>query len=299
MVAAREGRLERGRLAGREARERLVETLEHVARADLVADAGDVVDLLVADGGGQVDDDEVALGGRAVDADQRAEALAQGVEAGGDVLVGDLDVVDRDGDAVERRDGDLGADLDLGGEVQLTLLAGGRSGQAGDLGDLDLGLAQGAQLVLADGLGVEAGQALVDRVLEDGGATDALVDDARRHLALAEAGDDDVLGDVLVRVIDARLELVVRHLDGQLDLGGLQGLDGALHFDGLQLIGAGAGDSGDLRWFRAARRRPHPEKGPDDRTLATLDLTPRGAAVPSQQAVGPPTPLTVRRPRPP
>ena len=67
VVAAREGRLERGRLAGRQARQRLVETLEHVARADLVADAGDVVDLLVADGRGEVDDDEVALGGRAVD----------------------------------------------------------------------------------------------------------------------------------------------------------------------------------------------------------------------------------------
>ena len=172
-----------------------------------------------------------------------------------DVLVGDLDVVDRDGQAVERRDGDLGTDLDLGGEVQLALLALRRGGQAGDLRDLDLGLTQRAQLVLADGLGVEAGQALVDGVLEDGRAADALVDDARRHLALAEARDHDVLGDVLVRVLDARLELVVRHLDGQLDLGGLQGLDGALHFDGLQLIGAGAGDSGDLRGVRAAHRR--------------------------------------------
>ena len=62
-------------------------------------------------------------------------------------------------------------------------------GQAGDLRDLDLGLAQRAQLVLADGLGVEAGQALVDGVLDDGRAADALVDDARRDLALAEAGD--------------------------------------------------------------------------------------------------------------
>ena len=218
----------------------------------------------------------------------------------GDVLVGDLDVVDRDGDAVERGDGDLGADLDLGGEVQLTLLAGGRGGQAGDLGDLDLGLAERAQLVLADGLGVEAGQALVDRVLEDGGATDALVDDARRHLALAEAGDDDVLGDVLVRVIDARLELVVRHLDGQLDLGGLQGLDGALHFDGLQLIGAGAGDSGDLRWFRAARRRPRPVKGPTTARWRPSTLRHGGRRSQASRLWDRPrSPVSDRGPRPP
>ena len=38
------------------------------------------------------------------------------------------------------------------------------------------------------------------------------------------------------------------------------------------LIGAGAGDSGDLRCFRAARRRPCPGGGADDRTLATLDV---------------------------
>ncbi len=108
--------------------------------------------------------------------------------------------------------------------------------ELGDLHDLHVGLAERTDVRLRHGLAVEAGQRLVDRVLKHGPAADALVDDACRHLALAESGDGDLLGDVLVRVIDARLELVVLHLDGQLDLGRVQGLDGALHFDDLQLL---------------------------------------------------------------
>src|SRR5690606_34583060 len=239
VLAAGERRGERRRLVGREAGERLVEALEHVARADLVADAGDRVDLLAVDLGLEVEHDEVALGGRAVHAHEGAEALAQRVEALRDVLVGDLGRLDRDAQRVERGQRDLGADLDLGGEDQLAL-----AGLRRDLGDLDLGLAERAQALLAGGLAVEAREAVVDGVLDDGAPADALVDHARRDLALAEAGDVHLLRDVLVGVLDARLELVVLHLDGQLDLGGVQGLDGALHFDGLQLIGAGRGRPG-------------------------------------------------------
>src|SRR5450830_1267558 len=264
VLAAREGRLERRRLAGGQARHGLVEALEQVAGADAVARPAHRVDGLAVDRGLEVEDDEVTLGGGPVDADERAEALAQRVEALGDVLVGHLDVVDRDRDRVERRDGDLGPDLDLCGEVELAVSARGGALERGDLGDLDRGLTHRAQLVLADRLGVEAREPLVDRVLDDRDATDPLVDDARRDLALAEAGHGDLLGDVLVRVVDARLELVVRHLDGQLDLGGVQGLDGALHFSGLQLLGAGAGDSGDIRGvLRRAVPGPEVRRGPD------------------------------------
>ena len=77
--------------------------------------------------------------------------------------------------------------------------------------------AEEAQLVLGDGGAVEAVEALVDRVLEHGGLADPLVDDGRRHLALAEARHVDLLGDVLVGVGDAGLELLGRHRDGELD----------------------------------------------------------------------------------
>ena len=60
-------------------------------------------------------------------------------------------------------------------------------------------------------------------------AADLAVDDRGGHLAAAEAGDVDLLGDLLVRRVEARLELLEGHLDGQLGPGRAQGLDGALH----------------------------------------------------------------------
>ena len=118
-----------------------------------------------------------------------------------------------------------------------TVLELGVSGAIGHLRDLDLGLTQWTQLVLAHGRAVEGRHAVVDGVLEHGCAPDPLVDDARRDLALAEAGDRDLPREMRVGVVDARLELLVRHLDGHFDLGGVHGFDGALHFDGLPVLG--------------------------------------------------------------
>ena len=70
------------------------------------------------DGGGEVDDDEVALGRGAVDADQRAEALAQGVEARGDE-----DSDGSDGDEGDKDDEDGAADG--GGAMDDESAAGG------------------------------------------------------------------------------------------------------------------------------------------------------------------------------
>ncbi len=64
-------------------------------------------------------------------------------------------------------------------------------------------------------------------MLENGTPTDALIDDRRRHLALAEAGDLDILRDVLVSVRDARLEFVGGDREQQLDAGGAELLDSA------------------------------------------------------------------------
>ena len=96
------------RLVGRHADEGLVETLEHVLAADLVGDAGDLVDLLAVDLGRQVDGDEVAVLDRPVDALERAEAGAQGVEALLHVLVGDRGLVDGQLDVGEVGQLDLG-----------------------------------------------------------------------------------------------------------------------------------------------------------------------------------------------
>ena len=86
---------------------------------------------------------------------------------------------------------------------------------------------ENAKLVRLDGLAVERVEALADRVLDHCGATDALVDDRRGNLALAESGDLHVLRDVLVSVSDARLELIGRDRDVQLDPRRGELLDGA------------------------------------------------------------------------
>ena len=165
--------------------------------------------------------DEVAVGGGPVDVDEGREALAQRLHLLLDVLVGDLDVLDLRLDAVVGGDRELGLDVDLGGELQHVVVV--------ELGDLDLGLRERLERVLLQRLDVRLRQQLVDRLVEDGRAADLPVDHGRRDLAAAEAGDVDLLGDRLVRRVEARLELLEGHLDGQLGPGRAQGLDGALH----------------------------------------------------------------------
>jgi hypothetical protein len=82
---------------------------------------------------------------------------------------------------------------------------------------------------LSDGGTVETVEAFVDGVLEDRRLADALVDDGRRNLALAEAGDVDVFGNVTVCVGDAGLQLLRGHRNGDLGARGAQLFDRGLH----------------------------------------------------------------------
>ena len=77
--------------------------------------------------------------------------------------------------------GDLGPDVDLGGELQRLAV--------GELGDLHLGAAERLDLVLADGGEDLLRDRLLHRLVEHRAPADPLVDDRGRHLALAEAGD--------------------------------------------------------------------------------------------------------------
>ena len=155
-----------------------------------------------------------------------------------DVGVGDLDVVDLGLEAVVRREGDLGLDVDLGGELEHLVVL--------ELGDLDLGLGQRLEVVALEGLDVLGREHVVDGLVEDGATADLAVDDHRRDLAAAEAGDVDLLGDLLVRRVEARLELLEGHLDGQLGPGRAQGLDGALHRLSPQVSGCLGGWLGSM-----------------------------------------------------
>ncbi len=225
VVSAHERSLERGGLPRAQRVERLVDALDELARTDLVGDAVGRVDLFVADDGNQVDLGEVAGLGWAVHRDERAEAAAKTVELFFDVVDADLGGVDRDLDVVVVGEGDLGAHVDLDGQQQVA----GEVLLVGPLRDIGFGATERSQLVLFHSLAVEAVEAFVDRVLEDGGLADPLIDDGRRNLALAEAGDVDLLGDVPVGVGDAGLQFLRRHRDGELRACGAELFDRGLH----------------------------------------------------------------------
>ena len=205
------------------AEQRLVEALEHPATADLVRHAADLgtLDVLAVLGRLQVEDHEVPVSSGALHVVQRAEPATQGLDLLVDVGVGHLDVLDLGLQAVVVGERDLGLDLDLGGELEGLVVL--------ELRDLDLGLRQRLEGVALQGLDVLLGKHVVDRLVQDRAAPDLTVDHGRGHLAAPEAGDVDLLGNLLVRRVEARLELLEGHLDGQLGPGRAQGLDGALH----------------------------------------------------------------------
>ena len=134
-----------------------------------------------------------------------------------DLFVVDLSVVNRDSNSGVVRQVELGAHVDLGGEDNLLAI--------GDLSHLDVGLTNGDDLVLLDRAVVGNGQSFVDRFLKNRSAADALIDDGRRNLALAESGDRHLRGNSLVGVRDVLAHVVKGDLNGQLDAGGRNGLD--------------------------------------------------------------------------
>ena len=100
--------------------------------------------------------------------------------------------------------------------------------------------------MLCDCIRVVTRQDLVDDLLNDGCATETLVDDARWHVALTETGDGDLAGDVLVGLVHLIGQFFVGNLNGQANLGGFESLNGALHVRALQNVFkfAGAPNSG-------------------------------------------------------
>ncbi len=210
------------RLAGGQGVERLVDALDELAGADLVADVVGRVDLLAADGGDEVELGEVAGRGRTVDGDEGAEAGAEVLQLVLHLIRGHRDRLDLELQAVVVGQLELGAHVDLDGDEQVA----GEVLLARPLGDVGLGASEGTDLLLLGGLAVEAVEAFAHRVVEHLGASDALVDDGRRHLALAEAGDVHRLGDVLVGVIDGGLQLIGGDGDVELDARGRELLDG-------------------------------------------------------------------------
>src|SRR6185312_13777710 len=225
VVAAEQRGLEGRGLAGGERVERLVDSLEEFAGADLVGDGVRGVDLGARDLGDEVELGEVARLRRAVHGDQGAEAAEQVLQLGLDLIIRDLDGVNGELETVELRHGELRTNVDLDGDLEVTaeVLDVGKPDHVG------LWTTEWAQLLLVDGLSVELVEPIAHRVVQHLFATDALVDDRCGHLALAEAGNGDGFRDVAVGVINAGLQLFGRDRDGQFHAGGAQLLDRGLH----------------------------------------------------------------------
>ena len=227
---------------GGHADEGLVDALDHVVGADLVGDPVDRVDLLTLDRRGQVDRDEVAVlgGARSTPLSVPNRCRSVVIRSATSVVVRGHRV-DLDGEVRVVGQLDLGPDVHLGGELQVLALLGRH------LGDVDLRLPERAHVVLVHGLAVELRERLVDGLLQHGTPADPLVDDPRRDLALAEPGHLDLLADGLVCRVEAGLQLLVRHLDGHLDPGRVDGLEGTLH------CGSPGMSADGVRWWVAGR----------------------------------------------
>ena len=115
----------------------------------------------------------------------------------------------------------LGPHLDGGVEGDGPVLLAG--------GDVDLGRGDDVDVVLLDGVGQVAGDGVLQRLLAGRRQADAGLEDAAGRLAGPEAREADLAGDLAERHVDVAVELRLVHLDRQLDLVPLEGLDRALH----------------------------------------------------------------------
>ena len=106
---------------------------------------------------------------------------------------------------------------------------------------------------------------MLDDLLEDDGAADALVEHPVGHLAGAEAGHAHLLAELLVDLTEGVVQVPPGHLDRHPDPRGAEFLDGALH-------------SGSAPWI-ADRRAP---TGMDDAGLPTsLETSGGGGGTPA------------------
>ena len=223
LVGALRRRRERALVARRDADELVVEVVGHPALTDLV---GPVIGVeprhgFVVAGRRQIDDDVVADGRRPIDVAERPEPLQLRGKLGLDLVVGHGDRRQLDAQAPVAGHVDLGAHLERGVEGHRAVLAAA--------GDLHVGRFDDVDLVFAHGLGEVLGDGVVERLLAGRGEADAGLEDTARHLAGAEPGKPDLLGDLAERPVDVPVELGLVDGDRELDLVALDFLQRRIH----------------------------------------------------------------------
>ena len=224
------GELDRDRavVAGRGALELLLEAGHEPAGAELdhLVAALAAAERLAAERADEVHDHEVAGGGGALDGLELRHAVAQLLDLLVDRLVLDLGLAAADLEPLVVAELGGRADADLDREAQRLALAG-------QVLEVEARLADRDHVGGVDGGRVPAGDRLADGLVEHGLAPDALDDHGRRDLALAEAGDAQVLAERAGGDGDALLDLGGGHLglhaDARLGQLGDGGGDGCGH----------------------------------------------------------------------
>ncbi len=187
------------------------------------------------------------LGGGPVHAAQRGEPLPQVAEVLLDLVRADLGVLHGDLDGGQVGQVEPGPDVHLGGEGELLAVV--------ELGDLQLGLAERADLAVLQRLPVQLRHRVVDRLLQHGAAAQPLVDDLWRDVARPEPGDPDLPAHLAVSLVEAGLQLLEGNLDGQLHPGRAELLDIGLH-GGVTPWSPARWSARAARWLWSAARRP-------------------------------------------
>src|SRR5262249_4295706 len=163
----------------------------------------------------------VALGGGPVHALERGEALPQVAQVLLYLVRADLGVLHGDRNGGQIRQLEPGPDVHLGSEGELLPVV--------QLGDLQIRLAQGADLAVLQRIAVQLRDRVVDRLLEHRTAAQPLVDDPGRDVPGPEPGDPDLPAHLAIRLVEAGLQLLEGDLDGQLDPGRAELLDIGFH----------------------------------------------------------------------
>lgn len=168
----------------------LFEVVDQLAGADLdrVVVGGAALELDPVERADEIDEDVVALLGRTVDHVEASHALTHAVDLAVDDLVRHLGAGLLDLEALVFTEFGVRANADLVLELdRLAFL--GRS-----LGDLDVRRADRNHSRRVNALLVPLGQALLDRLLEDGVVAESLDRQRGRRLALAETGHAHLAG---------------------------------------------------------------------------------------------------------
>ena len=166
------------------------------------------VEGLAVDKAFKVQNDGVAGLGFAVNGLDAGVAVLHAAELCVDFGLGDGNGLLGDLDALVLAEGDLGVELSGNGQHDAAVFGGLHIGNGG--------LADSLELLLDNGSLVNVGEDLVHGVfIEHLRAVHAL-DKLARGLALAEAGDHDVLADLGIRLVQRGLELVLCDLDSDL-----------------------------------------------------------------------------------